>query len=104
MGVPLAVVIEIALGLSARSQHPQLADDEALLIRHLVKRVRDEHDVVDEGLTRVVDVDPEDIGAGWQPRRSLNKENLVPTSKVVKPLGLMALVALAGLSVAGAAR
>lgn len=71
-----ARVIEIAEGLSARSQHPQLllwiawwlitadrkiADDEALLMRHLIKLVRDEHDVVDERLAQVVDVDPEDI-------------------------------------------
>lgn len=71
-----ARVIEIAKGLSARSQHPQLmlwvawwlitadrkiADDEALLMRHLVKIVRDEHEVVDERLAQVVDVDPEDL-------------------------------------------
>lgn len=71
-----ARVIEIAEGLSARSQHPQLmlwvawwlisadrkiADDEALLMRHLVKIVRDEHEVVDERLAQVVDVDPEDL-------------------------------------------
>lgn len=71
-----ARVIEIARGMSARSQHPQLmlwvawwiisadrniADDEALLMRHLVNIVRDEHEVVDERLAQVVDVDPEDI-------------------------------------------
>jgi hypothetical protein len=71
-----ARVIEIAERLSARSQHPQLmlwvawwlitadrkiADDEALLMRHLVKIVRDEHEVVDERLAQVVDVDPEDL-------------------------------------------
>jgi hypothetical protein len=71
-----ARVIEIAEGLSARSQHPQLmlwiawwlitadrkiADDEALLMRHLVKIVRDEHEVIDERLAQVVDVDPEDL-------------------------------------------
>ena len=71
-----ARVIEIAEGLSARSQHPQLmlwvawwlitadrkiADDEALLMRHLVKIVGDEHEVVDERLAQVVDVDPEDL-------------------------------------------
>ncbi|MFD0047579.1 hypothetical protein ACFVGV_20570 [Pseudarthrobacter scleromae] len=71
-----ARVVEIAAGLSARSQHPQLmlwvawwlitadrkiTDDEALLMRHLVKIVRDEHEVVDERLAQVVDVDPEDL-------------------------------------------
>lgn len=71
-----ARVIEIAEGLSARSQHPQLmlwiawwlitadrkiADDEALLMRHLVKIVRDEHEVVDERLAQVVDVDVEGL-------------------------------------------
>lgn len=71
-----ARVIEIAEGLSARSQHPQLmlwvawwlitadrkiSDDEALLMRHLVKIVRDEHEVVDERLAQVVDVDAEDL-------------------------------------------
>ena len=58
-----ARVIELAEGLSKRSQHPQLmlwvawlvimadhkiADDEALLIRHLVRLARDQHQVVDE--------------------------------------------------------
>ena len=56
-----ARVIELAESLSKRSQHPQLmlwvtwlvimaddkiADDEALLIRHLVRLVRDQHQVV----------------------------------------------------------
>ena len=57
-----ARVIELAEGLSRRSQHPQLmlwvawlvitadnkvADDEALLIRHLVRLTRDQHQVID---------------------------------------------------------
>jgi hypothetical protein len=73
-----ARVIELAEGLSKRSQHPQLllwvtwlvimadhriADDEALLIRHLVRLVRDQHQVVDEQLAHLVDIDPAEV---WQ--------------------------------------
>jgi hypothetical protein len=71
-----ARVIEIADGLSKRSQHPQLmlwvawlvitadhkiADDETLLMRYLVRTVRDQHQVVDEQLAHVVDVDPAEV-------------------------------------------
>ncbi|MGW2124207.1 hypothetical protein [Streptomyces sp. NPDC001758] len=71
-----ARVIEIAEGLSERSRHPQLmlwvawlvitadqkiADDEALLMRHLVRLVRDRHQVVDERLARLVDIDPAEV-------------------------------------------
>jgi hypothetical protein len=71
-----ARVIELADNLSERSQHPQLmlwvawlvimadrkiADDEALLIRHLVRLVRDRHQVVDEQLARLIDVDPSEV-------------------------------------------
>ncbi|MFI6119341.1 TerD family protein [Streptomyces sp. NPDC051064] len=71
-----ARVIELAEGLSKRSQHPQLmlwvawlvvmadekiADDEALLMRHLVRLARDQHQVVDEQLAHVVDVDPAEV-------------------------------------------
>jgi len=71
-----ARVIELAENLSKRSQHPQLmlwvawlvitadkkiTDDEALLIRHLVSAVHDHHQVVDEDLARLVEVDPEDV-------------------------------------------
>lgn len=71
-----ARVIELAEGLSKRSQHPQLmlwvawhvimadheiADDEALLIRHLVRLVRDQHQVVDEQLAHLVEVDPAEV-------------------------------------------
>lgn len=71
-----ARVIEIAEGLSKRSQHPQLmlwvawlvimadkkiSDDEALLMRHLVRLARDEHQIVDEQLAHVVDVDPTEV-------------------------------------------
>jgi len=71
-----ARVIELAETLSGRSQHPQLllwvawwvimadrklADDEALLFRHLIRLVRDQHQVVDEQLARLVDVDTDEI-------------------------------------------
>jgi hypothetical protein len=71
-----ARVIELAGNLSKRSQHPQLmlwvawlvimadrkiADDEALLIRHLVRLVRDRHQVVDEQLARLIDADPSEV-------------------------------------------
>ncbi|WP_432163914.1 hypothetical protein [Streptomyces tendae] len=73
-----ARVIELAAGISERSRHPQLvlwvawlviranakdkiADDEALLMRHLVRSVRERHEVVDERLAQVVDIDPADV-------------------------------------------
>jgi tellurite resistance protein len=71
-----ARVIELAEGLSKRSQHPQLmlwvawlvimadhkiADDEALLFRHLVRLVRDQHQVVDEQLAHLVEVEPAEV-------------------------------------------
>jgi tellurite resistance protein len=71
-----ARVLELAQGLSRRTQHPQLmlwvawlvimadkkiADDEALLIRHLMRLVRDEHQVVDEQLAHLVEVDPAEV-------------------------------------------
>jgi len=71
-----ARVIELAESLSKRSQHPQLmlwvawlvvmadrkiSDDEALLMRHLVRLVRDQHQVVDEQLAHLVDVDPSEV-------------------------------------------
>ncbi|CAL9649507.1 hypothetical protein [Streptomyces sp. enrichment culture] len=73
-----ARVIEIAAGISERSRHPQLvlwvawlviranakariADDEALLMRHLVRLVRERHEVVDEQLAQVVDIDPAEV-------------------------------------------
>ena len=69
-------MIELAENLSERSQHPQLTlwvawlvimadgkitDDEALLMRHLVRLVRDRHQVADEKLARLVDVDPAEV-------------------------------------------
>jgi tellurite resistance protein len=71
-----ARVIELAENLSERSQHPQLTlwvawlvimadgkitDDETLLIRHLVRLVRDRHQVADEMLARLVDVEPAEV-------------------------------------------
>ncbi|MEU5281725.1 hypothetical protein AB0G87_35555 [Streptomyces asoensis] len=71
-----ARVIELAENLSRRSQHPQLmlwvawlviranqktADEEALLMRHLTRLAREQHQVVDEQLTNVVDFDPAEV-------------------------------------------
>ncbi|GGZ67843.1 hypothetical protein ACFOOM_11455 [Streptomyces echinoruber] len=71
-----ARVIELAEGLSRRSRHPQLmlwvawlvimadggiSDDEALLMRHLVRLVRERHEVADEQLAHVVDIDPAEV-------------------------------------------
>ncbi|WP_406431229.1 hypothetical protein [Streptomyces sp. NBC_01589] len=71
-----ARVIELAENLSKRSQHPQLmlwvawlviranrkiADDEALLMRHLVRLVRERHLVVDKQLAHLVDIDPAEV-------------------------------------------
>lgn len=71
-----ARIIELAGRLSDRSMHPQLmlwvawliiwsdgkiSDDEALLMRHLVRLVRDRHGVVDEQLANVVDLDANDV-------------------------------------------
>ncbi|MGW8872194.1 tellurite resistance TerB family protein [Streptomyces mirabilis] len=71
-----ARVIELAEGMSKRSRHPRLmlwvawfviradqkiADDEALLMRHLVRLVRERHQVVDRELADVVDIDPAEV-------------------------------------------
>jgi tellurite resistance protein len=71
-----ARVIEVAEKLTVRSLHPQLmlwvawlvimadgkiSDEEALLIRHLVKKVRDRHEIVDEQLAELIDVASADI-------------------------------------------
>ncbi|MGW7334293.1 hypothetical protein ACWGIU_38010 [Streptomyces sp. NPDC054840] len=71
-----ARVSELAEGLTGRSRHPQLmlwvawlvitadqkiADDEALLMRHLVRLVRDRHQVVDEQFAQLVDIDPAEV-------------------------------------------
>ncbi|WP_432058890.1 hypothetical protein [Streptomyces sp. bgisy022] len=75
-----ARVIELAEGMSRSSRHPRLLlwiawyviranaktkakinDDQALLMRHLVRLVREQHGVVDEQLAHVVDIDPADV-------------------------------------------
>lgn len=71
-----ARVLELAENLTERSQHPQLllwvawliimadskiADEEALLFRHLVTLVRDKHQVVDEQIARLVDIDQGEV-------------------------------------------
>ena len=64
--------------LSGRSRYPRLmlwvawlvitaddrtSDDEILLMRHLVRTVRDQHQMVDDRLADVVDVDPDEVWA-----------------------------------------
>ena len=71
-----ARVVEVAETLSEQSRHPRLmlwvtwlvvladgkiSDDEALLMRHLVKSVRHRHDVVDHKLARVVDIEADEV-------------------------------------------
>lgn len=71
-----AKIIELAKNLSKRSQHPQLmlwvtwlvvmadnkiSDDEALLTRHMVRLVREHHQVVDEELARLIEVEPPEV-------------------------------------------
>ncbi|GAA4778644.1 hypothetical protein GCM10023329_29630 [Streptomyces sanyensis] len=71
-----ARVIELAENLSKQSQHPQLmlwvawlviranhkiTDDETLLMRHLVRLVQEQHQVVDEQLAHLVDFDPAEV-------------------------------------------
>ncbi|MFE3591545.1 hypothetical protein ACFXOY_29025 [Streptomyces niveus] len=71
-----ARVIELAENLNRQSRHPQLmlwvawlviaanqkiTDDETLLMRHLVRLVREQHQVVDEQLAHLVDLDPTEV-------------------------------------------
>jgi len=71
-----ARVIELAETLTKRTRHPQLllwvawlvitadrktSDDEALLVRHLTRLARDHHQVIDEQLARLVDLDPAEV-------------------------------------------
>jgi tellurite resistance protein len=71
-----ARVLEVAVSLIERTKHPQLmlwvawlvinaddkiADDEALLMRHLTKLAHERHDVVDAELAEVVELDPESV-------------------------------------------
>ncbi|MFG2820081.1 hypothetical protein ACGFX4_11705 [Kitasatospora sp. NPDC048365] len=71
-----ARVVELAERLTARTEHPnamlwvawlviaadrEKSDNEALLMRHLVRLARERHGVVDEGLANLVDLDPADV-------------------------------------------
>lgn len=73
-----ARVIEVASNLTKRTQHPHLlpwvawvavmadgniSDDEALLMRHLVKLVREHHQVIDDELAQAIDADRAEV---WQ--------------------------------------
>jgi tellurite resistance protein len=82
-----ARVIEVASNLSDRSRHPKLvlwvawlvimadgkiSDPEAQLMRHLVRLVRERHQVVDDELTQLVEVDAAEV---WR-RLSLEGDDL----------------------------
>ncbi|KZF05149.1 tellurite resistance TerB family protein, partial [Rhodococcus sp. EPR-147] len=71
-----ARVLELATRLSTRSKHPRLAlwvawlvikadgeisDDEALLIRHLVTIIGDQHKIVDDQFAQLVDVSEDEV-------------------------------------------
>lgn len=71
-----ARIVELAERLTAATRHPELSlwvawlvinaenrnsDEEALLFRHLVRLMEEQHQVVDEELARVVDIDAEDV-------------------------------------------
>lgn len=71
-----ARVIELAERLCEQSRHPRLmlwvawlvvtadkkiSDHEALLMRHLMTLVKDQHAVVDEQLAQLIDVDPAEV-------------------------------------------
>ncbi|MFC7403298.1 hypothetical protein [Citricoccus sp. GCM10030269] len=73
-----ARVVELADRLTTRSQHPQLmlwvawlvivadhkiSDDEAQLIRHLMKFVRERHEFFDQQLAHTIEIDPSEV---WQ--------------------------------------
>lgn len=45
----------------------KLSDDETLLMKHLVRAVRDQHHVVDEELANLVDIDPSDVWKRLEP-------------------------------------
>lgn len=73
-----ARIIELAVRLSEKTEHPKLllwvawmiiqadakvADDEAFLMRQLLRAVRERHDVDDDELATVIDVDWDDLWA-----------------------------------------
>lgn len=39
----------------------KISDDETLLMKYLVRSIRDQHQVVDEQLANVVEIDPSDV-------------------------------------------
>jgi|tagenome__1003787_1003787.scaffolds.fasta_scaffold19742476_2 hypothetical protein len=43
------------------SAYDKISDDETLLMKHLARIVRDRHQVVDDQLAKVVDIDPDDV-------------------------------------------
>jgi hypothetical protein len=82
-----ARVLEIATRLVARTEHPQLllwvawmvisadgpvSDDEALLYRHLVRLLEERHQVRDEDIAHVVDLEVEESGASSMPRLEIS--------------------------------
>lgn len=71
-----ARIIEVASNLTKRTQHPSLllwvawvavtadgriTDDEALLMRHLVKLVREQHNVIDVDLAQAIDTNRSEV-------------------------------------------
>jgi hypothetical protein len=71
-----ARLVELADRLSSSSRYPRLllwvawlviaadgkiSDDAALLMKYLVRAVREQHGVIDEELADVVDIDPNDV-------------------------------------------
>jgi hypothetical protein len=77
-----ARLIELADRLGSSSRYPQLmlwvawlvitadnkiGDDETLLMKHLVRVVREQHQAVDDQLANVVDIDPNDVWNVWTP-------------------------------------
>lgn len=92
-----ARVIEVAEKLTEPSEHAQLtlwvawlvvmadgkiSDNEALLMRHVVGLMKERHEVSDERLARVVDVDPKDV---WQllEAESADMKGLVGQARLV---------------------
>ncbi|MFD4791056.1 hypothetical protein ACFWN1_29200 [Streptomyces sp. NPDC058459] len=71
VGVPLAAVLNHYTTLLAGRQAQavfrnearviEIADNEALLMRHLVRTVRERHQVVDEELAGLVGIDPAEV-------------------------------------------
>lgn len=73
-----ARILEAAERLLERSTHPELllwvawlvvqsdgktSDDEALLLKHVIRLAKEHHQIEDERLARVIDIDPADVWA-----------------------------------------